>query len=751
MGLLPNGSLGKQRLLGKQHFRHQGPSNQPFKSPSRLCHPPQKHRFPVRRFCLIAVLAIMIVTAGARTATAQVSLLFDQSAQATQDSLGWNPSRSYPCGRLVCSDVYFYGSFGKTLTVAGPPDSLQPNADSTLVGVEERADLVQRTFKEILRTVTALKAVSITLNTADVTWQDLFREDSLLTLHPNTPRIEVGIENSQTVLFIPEQEKLGLQQQLVLTVNEYDAIQNGLNKENLAAQWRDAMLAAMSQQLWETSFNLQYPFARLGGAIAIVLVTLLVISLIDLIRRFLRKLNRRLRRELKHLEQQIKAALTPESDVSSGDEASQSFPSAGNGVMDADPTPNGIPIATVENPRSRTSAFKASGLNEETNREPKPMTWFARFAPIETLLAVPKTVSGQVNHLMSSLPERFLKTQKQIKQQRNLVRLAVQLMFWIEIFVSCFGAGLVAFLYPATRPYAPYVFSQAVSLPIIWIGMNILDAVVDLEINYRLNQWAEDMQASDPLSNRYALRTATYSSALRNASTLLFWALGFYLTVQAFGINPTVLASAGVIAAVLAFISRNVLEDMVNGALILWNDRYAVGDVIQVGDCVGLVEQMNLYITEIRGAEGRLITLPNSQIKVIENLTKDWSRVDFTIEIAYDADVQQALDVIHHVAETMRHEPQWQDKILEPASILGVDRVSHTGVLIQVWIKTQAMQQWAVGREFRLQVKQAFDQAGIAIGLPQQAIWYHERHGVQQSTKRVNGSDGSRQSDLNEH
>ncbi len=227
------------------------------------------------------------------------------------------------------------------------------------------------------------------------------------------------------------------------------------------------------------------------------------------------------------------------------------------------------------------------------------------------------------------------------------------------------------------------------------------------------------------------VRVSTYSPALKGASTFLFILLGLYLTVKFLEIDTAILASAGGAALVIGFFSRNILEDMLNGALILWTDRYAIGDVIKVGELSGFVENMNLYTTQLRGAEGRLITIPNGQISTVENLTKDWSRVDLVIEIAYNADTQKAIKIIEQVAQQMGSEPQWQDTILEPATILGVDRVAHTGVTIQVWLKTQPIKQWAVGREFRLRIKQAFDQAGISPGVPQQ-IWHGERTSTEQ-------------------
>ena len=67
----------------------------------------------------------------------------------------------------------------------------------------------------------------------------------------------------------------------------------------------------------------------------------------------------------------------------------------------------------------------------------------------------------------------------------------------------------------------------------------------------------------------------------------------------------------------------------------------------------------------------------------------------------------------------MHHNPEWQDKIVDSPDILGIDSISHTGMLIRVWIKTVPLQQWLVGREYRLRVRRAFAQHDIAISRPQ--------------------------------
>ena len=84
--------------------------------------------------------------------------------------------------------------------------------------------------------------------------------------------------------------------------------------------------------------------------------------------------------------------------------------------------------------------------------------------------------------------------------------------------------------------------------------------------------------------------------------------------------------------------------------------------------------------------------------------------------------LQQAIAIIQQVAEQMYAEPEWQKLIIEPPELLGIEQLTHSGLLIRLWIKTQPLQQWKVGRAFRRRLKRAFDREGIAIGIPQQSL-----------------------------
>jgi small conductance mechanosensitive channel len=281
----------------------------------------------------------------------------------------------------------------------------------------------------------------------------------------------------------------------------------------------------------------------------------------------------------------------------------------------------------------------------------------------------------------------------------------------------------VAFLvFPATRLAALYIALQSLAIPLLWLLVSLAQPLLSLAVDQGLHAWKEEAELSDPDSSRYALRVSTYSRVWKGAIAILCVAAGLYGTVTILGIDPSLLAGAGVLAIAAGFLARSLLEDVVNGTMILVTDRFAIGDVIHIDDKGGLVEEINLHVTKLRGSNGQLTTIPNRHIIRVENLTQNWSRVDFTVRIGADADTRRALAVLREEAERLRQDPEWAELIPQPIDVLGVDEIDHSGTLIRVWIVTQPMKQWLVGREYRLRIQQAFRLQGIPLGVPQRQV-----------------------------
>jgi moderate conductance mechanosensitive channel len=303
--------------------------------------------------------------------------------------------------------------------------------------------------------------------------------------------------------------------------------------------------------------------------------------------------------------------------------------------------------------------------------------------------------------------------------QRRLLQV-LQLSLWLGSIFYILGLF----------PYSRWVQSLVLSGPLKILGVilmtYLLIRVSDVLIDRFFSVLTTNELLSPDTSQRVAQRVNTFSRVLRNVVGTVWISTGILTALSIVGVElGPVLAGAGILGLAVSFASQNLIKDIINGLLILWEDQYAVGDVIQIGKASGLVESLNLRITQLRNSEGRLITIPNSSITVVENLSKDWSRVDLGITIAYDANIDRAITVVKEVGEAMTSDPAWKGKIPEPPDVLGVDEISNDGITLRVWIKTLPLQQWNVAREFRRRLKRALDEEGIAIGLPQQSLWFH--------------------------
>ena len=325
------------------------------------------------------------------------------------------------------------------------------------------------------------------------------------------------------------------------------------------------------------------------------------------------------------------------------------------------------------------------------------------------------------------LPVQLRQKHNLVRQQINLSELLIVLLSLTQFTFIFIAIASIAFTYRETRFLFNLFFTQAILLPVIWIITILLDKIVDFWIDYVLDKWAKQRQEIYPNSNRPSLRVNTYSFALRNATTVLSIVIAIFISLAVIGLSPTTIASAGALAVVFAFLSRNLLEDMLNGILILSTDRYAVGDVIEINGLSGCVESMNLYTTSLRNLDGQLTVIPNGKISTVVNMTKNWSQVNFTIEVGWNNNISNVMRILQNTADQMYAEAEWQEKMISSANMLGIEQLTHEGIVIRLIIPTQPSQHWDVGRQYRLRVKEAFDLAGISIGIPQREVWYQYR------------------------
>ncbi|KST69992.1 mechanosensitive ion channel family protein [Mastigocoleus testarum] len=341
-----------------------------------------------------------------------------------------------------------------------------------------------------------------------------------------------------------------------------------------------------------------------------------------------------------------------------------------------------------------------------------------------------KQLSSEGKHPVSdkTKPITTLLKQQQKQHLREVRRRVLQLTHTgIWVGGSCFILGL----FPYTRPLQVAILTGA-QIP---LRLTVIGAIVYITV--RLSYFIIDRLTSafvkssalitPETSHRLQLRVSTISGVTKSIVTLIWLVAGVLLGLTTLGVDIVpLLAGASLVGVALSLASQNLIKDAINGFLIVLEDQYALGDVINVGDVGGLVENLNLRMTQVRDSEGRLITIPNSEVRIVANLSSRWSRADLSIPVAYQTDIDKALELIKTVGLDMAKDQEWRLRILDTPEVLGIENFGERGVIIRVWIKTQPLKQWDVAREYRRRVKIAFDRAGISIPIPQQSIWVNE-------------------------
>ncbi|PSR17054.1 mechanosensitive ion channel protein MscS [filamentous cyanobacterium CCP3] len=310
-----------------------------------------------------------------------------------------------------------------------------------------------------------------------------------------------------------------------------------------------------------------------------------------------------------------------------------------------------------------------------------------------------------------------------LEQRLQVVAFLRWLMFWGIAFVWIAGVASGLYIFPQTRSYAFGLFSIPVLLLLTWFLTGLLNRLANLAIERVAQAWSKNELGDLDEMQRKSMRLSTITGALKGLKTAVIYALATLLVLQTLRIAPASLLAFGAVTALaISFAAQSLVKDVVNGFLILLEDQYAIGDLVTTGTTTGIVENLNLRITQIRGEDGRLVTLPNSLIAQVENLSRSWSRANICIDVAYGTDVDDALRVVHETAHAMADDPEWGYAILNPVEMLGIDAMTHAGLTIMLWIRTRPLKQFLVAREFRRRLRIAFDNANIAIGVPQQAF-----------------------------
>ena len=227
------------------------------------------------------------------------------------------------------------------------------------------------------------------------------------------------------------------------------------------------------------------------------------------------------------------------------------------------------------------------------------------------------------------------------------------------------------------------------------------------------------LRVSDRYSDARARQVKTMAGVIGSVGkfAIFFVASLEILSQLGFNLGP-LLASAGIAGLAIGFGAQTLVKDVINGFFILLENQYDVGDTVRAAGVKGSVEDMSLRRTVLRDDDGTVHTIPNSEIKLVSNMTRDWSQVLLRTTTAYTEPSERILGLLQKIGDAMAADSQFASDFLVSPRVLGIDRVAAGEVDYLVAARTRPGRQFEVSRELRRRIKEGFEQNQIQTGPP---------------------------------
>jgi small conductance mechanosensitive channel len=321
-------------------------------------------------------------------------------------------------------------------------------------------------------------------------------------------------------------------------------------------------------------------------------------------------------------------------------------------------------------------------------------------------------LAGVLHNGKGGLPRRLIwrylgLARQALRVVATLVTVVVALRIWGFDAMAWFSGGIGLAI---ARP----ILSIAAVLLVAWL----IWATVDTAVDYALLPKENTTRARD-----HSTRARTLLPLLRNFAFVVLVVLTVITVLSNLGINVTLLlGSVSVVGLAVGFGAQQLVQDVITGLFMLFEDTIAIGDTIDTGDRNGTVESVTIRTVRIRDGDGALHTIPFSQIKALKNRSRGLGVYTVKVVVGYDADLDRVMEVMKQVGQSLREDPLFSPDMLTGLEIWGVDQFTPEGITIMGGLKTRALKQWGVGRAFNLRLKQRFDQEGIPLTPPRPSL-----------------------------
>ena len=294
------------------------------------------------------------------------------------------------------------------------------------------------------------------------------------------------------------------------------------------------------------------------------------------------------------------------------------------------------------------------------------------------------------------------------------LRFLFRVVIWVAALLGAaagWGADILdVFSTPLGQRFMGAGFSIGATIVVVTLVFEIFSAIADRHLTRR-DSAGEELRAS--------ARARTLLPMIRNTAFIVFTLIVGLVVLSEFGVNiAPLLAGAGVLGVAVGFGSQSLMKDFITGMFIVLENAVAVGDLVKIGDYLGVVEALTIRTIRIRDETGALHIIPFSEVSKISNMTRDTSYALVDIGVSYDSDLETVIKTIEAVGKDLQKDPEWGRLLMEPVEVLGVENLGDFSITVRSRIRTRLGVQREVRRIFLLRLKQRFDKDGITIPFP---------------------------------
>jgi len=289
------------------------------------------------------------------------------------------------------------------------------------------------------------------------------------------------------------------------------------------------------------------------------------------------------------------------------------------------------------------------------------------------------------------------------------------------VIVSRYGVDVT----PALKTVGGWLLEHGVPILIIIVLSFLTHRVVKVALPRLVERAITIRGKGRRVKGELAKRAHTLSSFLTTAIGAVIIIVAIFMLLSEVGIDITpLLAGAGVAGIALGFGAQSLIRDFLSGIFIILEDQYSKGDVVRIAGIAGLVENISLRRTILRDLDGIVHSIPNGEVKTASNYTKEWSRVNLNIPVAYGEDLNRVIEVLNRIGKELAEDETFGPMIIKAPQVLRVDKFGDSAIEIKVLGDTKPLKQWDVTGELRKRAKEAFDEEGIEIPWPHVKLYF---------------------------